>query len=159
MESLSGSIQVGDIVYHPVVDFGSCGFLIEKIEVKKLVGPSGNPMGKPEVIWFYGNISSYKKGIARLEEWHKIYQKIYSVNQVFSTIEECIPKLEKFKNQFMNELQLKKELSVSEIEELKKLIKELQSSSKEEIKISNKRMSMLKSLNVLENLKNKNMIE
>lgn len=154
MENLSGSIQLGDILYYPVVDLVSCGFLIERFKTKKLLPPSGNPCGYPDIIWSYGNIGWYQSRIPIEPQ-----MKIYSCGRVYRTIDECIDKLEKHRVQFIEECDGIKKQSVGEVEELEKLLREIKLEAKDSVRIANKKLSMLRSLSISDSLKNKKLIE
>lgn len=156
MESLSGSICIGNLVYHPAVDLSGPGFLIEEMKVLKLVGPSGNPLGEPKLIWSYGDVSRF---LSKYRNEEESKYKIFSVNKCFKSIEECVDVLERFKQNEIEFFKTMKEDCASEVSEFEKSLKEMKKENKEKIRSANKKLSMLNSLSVKQDLIRKKMID
>jgi hypothetical protein len=154
-ELLSGSLKVGETVYIPIVDTISCGFIIEEMKIIKLIPPSGNPKGFPDVKWSYGNISSYSQ--RKMKFGH--LGQIYYVNNVFRTIAECIEKLDSHKLKMIESANFEKQKWIDQVENLKMLMRETQVESKESIKFQNKKLALLHQLDITGQLTKRYLID
>lgn len=154
MENLSGSLNIGDIVYHPVQDIISCGFIIEELKVIDLLPPSGNPKAKRKVFWHYGDITFYQSQLDKFEGTYKLYY----CNSVYRTPEECLPKLEEFRLERIYQYETLKKTVVGELEELKRMIREVSIETKDSVRLSNRKLQMLSKFDVRADLERKNLI-
>jgi hypothetical protein len=147
-EMLAGALKVGETIYIPIVDTISCGFIIEQMKIIRLVGPSGNPFGFPDVRWSFGNISSYSQRKSRFGHLGTIYY----VNNVFRTIAECVDKLNVEQAKQIEMAKTEKQKWIDQVENLKVLMKEIQVESKESIRLQNKKLALLNQLDIRDQL-------
>jgi hypothetical protein len=75
-------------------------------------------------------------------------RKMYYVNSVFRTPEECLPKLEEFRLSQIESSNSEKHKWIDQIENLEKILSELRVESKEAIRFQNKKLALLHQLDL-----------
>lgn len=147
-------VNIGDLIYHPMVEPGNAGFAIEEISVVKLIGLSNNPYGYPWIIWTYGNVDFIKERDVKRNGDPAFFLK----KDCYSSIEECIEFLENKRIEMIEFQKEKREQALAEVVETKLFLKELQKESVNISRQSNKNVAMLNKLDLRRDFEKRGLI-
>jgi hypothetical protein len=154
MGNLSESdLNIGDIIYHPVVDPG-VGFAIEEVTISKLIGPSKNPCGYSWIKWTYGDVSLLRSQEIKRNGNRRVFLK----KNCYSSIEDCIEYLETRRIDFIENQKKRKDEVISEVQEMKNFLKELEAECVEVSRHSNKVIQMLGRFDIRRDLEKRGLI-